>query len=96
MFGEEKGSRVGWSERALWHWAAVSVTAAFVQMLHHQDMGQDPSGGLQAQTPSPVPVNSQETPLLCSPAASLWLSFQLHLGVCMWTRPLQLHASLLS
>lgn len=37
MFGEEKGSRVGWSEQALWHWAALptkgsimSVTAAFV------------------------------------------------------------------
>jgi len=51
MFGEEKGSCVGWSERALWHWAALptkggiaSGTAAFVQMLHRQDVGQNPSG----------------------------------------------------
>lgn len=40
-----------------------------------------------------MPVGSQETPLLCSPVASLQLLFQLRPGVCMWTRPLQLRAS---
>jgi len=44
----------------------------------------------------PVPASSQEIPLLRSPAASSQLSFQLRPGVCVWTRPLQLHASQLS
>lgn len=38
----------------------VWVTAAFLPVLHHQDVGQNPSGNPQACSPSPVPVTARK------------------------------------